>query len=69
MLFPACPHAQVAVAKQEKAKAIASKDDYKARCRQAEEKLRDMKADKEAAQKALNKKVSSVLKHSSMRIG
>eukprot|EP00048_Salpingoeca_helianthica_P016237 m.231210 g.231210 ORF g.231210 m.231210 type:complete len:1066 (+) comp18280_c0_seq1:77-3274(+) len=52
----------VVAAKQEKNKALASKDEYKARCRQAEEKLRDIKADKEAVQKALNKKIEKLQK-------
>ena len=48
---------KVSAAKADRAKAQASKEEYKTRCRQAEEKLRDIKADKEAVQKALNKKV------------
>lgn len=53
---------ELAAAKQERAKAVASKEEYKTRCRQAEEKLRDLKADKEAVQKALNKKIEKLQK-------
>ena len=48
---------QINEAKKERNKAILSKEDYKARCKAADEKLRDMKADKEAVKKQLMRKV------------
>ena len=54
---------QIIAAKKERNKAIASKEDYKARCKAADEKLKDMKADKEAVKKSLTRKVSIVSYH------
>jgi hypothetical protein len=50
---------QINEAKKERNKAILSKEDYKARCKAADEKLKDIKAEKEAVKKSLMRKVGS----------
>lgn len=50
----------VQLTKKERNKAIASKEDYKERCKRAEEKARDLRADKEAIKKSLTKKIIKI---------
>lgn len=60
--IPLITAVQIDEAKKERNKAILSKEDYKARCKSAEEKLKDMKADKEAVKKSLTRKIMKLKK-------
>lgn len=53
---------QILEAKKERNKAILSKEDYKSRCRAADEKLKDMKADKDILKKSLMRKILKLKK-------
>ena len=53
---------EVTAAQQERNAAVAAQEDYKARCKKAEEGHENEKIDKEALKKSLNKKVSKLAK-------